>query len=360
DVDEGVALRVAGAVGRRGQIDGHGIAVDDLVEAVAAVVFVGAGAADEEIVAVVAADGVVADAAVDGVVAGAAAQRVVQVVADDVVVELVAGADQGGADQDEVFDLAGRDGRGALGRRGQGVVDRGLDSVVALALVFIHLIGGVADDIGIVAGAAVHLVVAGAAVELVVAAEAVNRVVLAVAIEDVVVGAADAIDDAVGHAKHPGAGLAGVAGSVFQIEHLAFNSGLRQLKILAVNAGTGCKSGAGGETVADVAGGPIDGGVTENDVEVAGAFVDQFELKCVQLVSMLIVVADVLPCHRKGAVSVVLIVPDHAASGRPRVNVGPKRRNDWIGPVGDCVGRELRERAFEGDVAVIVDVQARV
>ena len=73
----------------------------------------------------------------------------------------------------------------------QGMADAGLDRVGALACVLAHLVGGVVDDVGVAAGAALHGVGAGAAVQPVVAGVAVQLVIAGVAIQEVVAIAAD-------------------------------------------------------------------------------------------------------------------------------------------------------------------------
>ena len=130
-----------------------------------------AGGLDHRIAGVVDEIGVVAGPADHGVGTGAAVEEVVAAVAEDRVCRAVAEALQvGAALQDQGLDV-----------RRQPVVDGGEDRVVALAGILDHLIAGIVDEIGVVAGAAAHGVGAGAAVEEVVAAVAEDRVRQAVA-----------------------------------------------------------------------------------------------------------------------------------------------------------------------------------
>ena len=168
----------------------------------------GAGAADEQVGAVVAEDLVGPRAAVDLVGAVAALQRVVARVAVDDVRAVVAGQDvAGGAAVDEVVAVAAGDVLGprlaeelvvAVAALDEVRAAAALDRVVARAAVEAavvaegrvddQVVARLAEDV-VVAGAAVEVVVAGAAVDRVVARPAVGAVV-AVAAGDVVVARA--------------------------------------------------------------------------------------------------------------------------------------------------------------------------
>ena len=130
-----------------------------------------AGIVDEVgVIAGTAAHGVGAGAAVDEVVAGIAEDRVGQRVAETLQV--------GAALQHQCLHI-----------RRQPVVDGGEDRVAALPGILDHGIGGIVDEIGVIAGTAAHGVGAGTAVEQVVAGIAEQRVGQTVA-EALEVGAA--------------------------------------------------------------------------------------------------------------------------------------------------------------------------
>src|SRR5262245_735601 len=114
---------------------------------------------------------VVAGAAHHDVVAALAVQRVVAGIADQRVGIGAAGrVDVAAAIEDHGFDIGA-----------DGVVDRGMDDIVALAGVLLDEIAGAVDDIDVVAGTADHGVMAGVTVERVVAGLAAEEVRLAVA-----------------------------------------------------------------------------------------------------------------------------------------------------------------------------------
>src|SRR5262249_49097231 len=153
---------VFGQIDRDRRLDGIGRVVAGLADHVADTVDhidVVAGAADEL---------VVAGAAVEGVVAGAAGKRVVGGRAGHQVGVGAAGeVDRPGAGEGVVLDV------------GDGVGEAELrpDLIGALARLFHDAVGGVVDDIDIVALAAGHRVRAGAAINRVIAVGTGERIV---------------------------------------------------------------------------------------------------------------------------------------------------------------------------------------
>ncbi|CAH0312610.1 hypothetical protein SRABI130_05148 [Pseudomonas sp. Bi130] len=124
---------------------------------------------------------VVACTANHEVLAGTAIEEVGGGVAGEAVIEFVAGEVQrGGAEQHAVFDV---------GR--EGVAHRRADQVVAFVGEFSDLVGGVVDDVGVVAAAAAEGVGAGAAIQPVIAGPALQGVVVGVAEQGVVQVVAD-------------------------------------------------------------------------------------------------------------------------------------------------------------------------
>src|SRR5262249_22764268 len=112
---------------------------------------------------------------VDGVGGGVGGERVVAGVADQrIVIGAAGGIDVAAAVENHRFDVGA-----------DGVVDRGVDDVVALVGVLDDDVAGVVDDVGVVAGTALHHIGAGTAIE---------RVVAGVPGEEVGSAVAEAID----------------------------------------------------------------------------------------------------------------------------------------------------------------------
>ncbi|CAF0856079.1 unnamed protein product [Rotaria sp. Silwood1] len=174
-----VVQRVAGAVevGRAGQHEVLDVVGQRVADAGRDGVGAAAGGLDDGVAGVVDDVAVVARAAHHAVRARAAVQQVVAGVAGEHVVQRVAGAIQvGTAGQHEVLDVVD-----------QHVADGRLHRVAALARVLGDEVADVVDDVGVVAGAAGHLVGTQAAVQHVVAGVAGQRV------GEVVAGAVDVV-----------------------------------------------------------------------------------------------------------------------------------------------------------------------
>src|SRR5690606_14285905 len=121
---------------------------------------------DVGVVAVAAGHRIAAGAAIEIVGAEAATQRIVGIVAGDDVVEAVAGAvDVAGTDERQVFDIGS-----------ERIGDRGADFVGTLAGKFGDDVAGIIDHVGIGPQAADHRIGARAAVEHVGGGIAIERI----------------------------------------------------------------------------------------------------------------------------------------------------------------------------------------
>ena len=142
-----------------------------------------------------------------GIVTGAAGENVGAGVAGENVVELVAGAvDVGAAGQGQVLDVLA-----------EGIVDGRLHLVRAFVRVLRYRVGNVIDDVGVVAGAAVHGIAAGAAVQGVVTAAA-DQVVVATTADQHVVAARRGTHHVVGLSADLQHVLAGAVGITVVLE----------------------------------------------------------------------------------------------------------------------------------------------
>ncbi|MPM04928.1 hypothetical protein SDC9_51209 [bioreactor metagenome] len=377
----------------------QGVIAAPAVEAVRAVAdaareLVGTVAAEQGVIAEPAIEVVGAGLAVEAVVAGTAAQQVVvvaaeqRVVAEPAVERVIAEL----AIQPVVAGLA--EDRVVMGAAVQGIIaGAAIDPVgTAAAIDQIATIGiGVpardrvgaetADD-GVLAVATVEAVIAGAAIDAVVAKPAEQRVIAAVADqrviaeiaqivvirrgadEGVVPVGAHTLDLAAGDDELPHAGDAGVAGAVLEREHRRLVAGGGQLEIGVAEREARPRHGAAESAGAarGVARRPFHVAIAEDDLDIAGATVDQLELEGVLQLGVGPEIAHVVPGDDDRVAPLIEVPEDIARVGHggpvdeivAGVDIGPVGGDDRQTAVADLARGVGAQTAAEGDVAVRV------